>query len=154
MWTPDDDDRLRNIWEPGQPWSDDLLAQFPGRSKAAIQRRASHLGLTRKTEGAPWTEEENAILRAHYPALGQGTITHLPGRTGKAVKLQADRLGIIYTGDGAKLAGPDWSPKEDQIIRDYYPVEGSDCKSRMLRRRSDSSVRARAHELDVTRRYR
>lgn len=47
--------------------------------------------------GEPWSPEEEATLREHYPAHGRewdGWELLLPGRTRRAIAVQATRLGV------------------------------------------------------------
>jgi hypothetical protein len=44
-----------------------------------------------------WTEEEDAVLFAHYARLGaKGVVSMLPGRTPKAIHRRAYLLGVGF----------------------------------------------------------
>jgi len=47
-----------------------------------------------------WREEEEHLLRQHYPALDTAAIRFLSGRTPEAIKIRACDLSIRYEGDG------------------------------------------------------
>lgn len=96
-WSHEDIEALRRLWQPGQ-WNPELLAALPGRSKLGIQRRAHQIGLTRPMESAStaWSAAEDAILREYYPQEGASVVHRLTGRSRKAVKIRAARIGVQY----------------------------------------------------------
>lgn len=96
-WTHAEHEALRRLWQPGA-WTDALLAALPGRSKWVIQRRAHELGLSRpmKSSSLAWSAVEDALLLARYPHDGASVAAALPGRSRKAVRLRAARLGVRF----------------------------------------------------------
>lgn len=42
----------------------------------------------------PWTDEEIALLRKHYPSCGHATREYLPSRTANAIRKRASEIGI------------------------------------------------------------
>ena len=104
-WTAEEDATL-DAHHPGPgAWTDDLLTMLPGHNKLSIQRRATELGLTRPKQSSDevWSDSENAVIYDQYPHRGTACLDHLPGRTRKAIKLQAARLEVRYVGPGAHL---------------------------------------------------
>lgn len=68
-----------------------------------------------------WSEGEDDVLRSLWPVHGPGwegwDEGAIPGRTMRACKQRACRLGLIY-------ATGNWSDAERQVIRDNYPAHG------------------------------
>lgn len=96
-WSTEEDNILRQHWRPGE-WNDVLLSLLPGRKRLTIQRRAAKLCLTRPMQSSalPWQRHEDEILRKYYAQEGAAVADRLPGRSEKACKLQARRLGLSY----------------------------------------------------------
>lgn len=99
-WTAIEDCRLATVWPGPGCWSDALLEHLPGKSRLAIQRRASQLGLTRAMVYPPvaWSRHEDNLVRRYYPEEGTDMIDRLHNRTRRALKAKAARLGVRYTG--------------------------------------------------------
>ena len=101
-WTDKEDSIIRAHYpEHGQLW-DGWSLFLPGRSTAALQKRASVLGVKctaiglRKTQ---WTTDEDEAIRKHYPVHGtawDGWSRHLPGRSAKQIAWRAGKLGVRY----------------------------------------------------------
>lgn len=78
-----------------------------------------------------WTDEENAIMREHYPDEGTEIIGRFKGRTKRAIWLQAMRLGLnvkeetltknirmhVKDGDNGYV---EWTKEEKDILRSQY----------------------------------
>lgn len=94
-WTDDEDVALIRQWRFPPDWHV-LREALPGRSDAAIWRRASRLGVTRPKASAStrWTEEEGALVTTRYAELGQDLLGHLPGRSPKSLREMASTLGV------------------------------------------------------------
>lgn len=99
-WLAEEDRRLRTVWPGPGRWDEQLLAQFPGKSRLAIQQRACKLGLTRPMVYPPvaWSVAEDNLVRRYYPNEGTGMLDQLPNRTRLALKARAAVLGVRYTG--------------------------------------------------------
>lgn len=78
-------------------------ALLPGRTLRSVTLKAHVLGLkapaSTKVPPPPradvWTEEQVALLRQHYTAGGiNACLPHFPGRTAKALKVKAQKLGL------------------------------------------------------------
>lgn len=96
-WTQNEDAVIAQHYLDGG--ADACMHKLPGRSRNAIQHRASALSATRTKDSSNtlWTEAEDSIVREHYPTRGGSAIQGLlPGRSAKAIRLRAAILGIRY----------------------------------------------------------
>ena len=94
----------------------------------------------------PWTAEEDAILRGHYPAGGaDACLSRLPGRGRNPIQHRATVLGLTR---GRESSGEPWKRQEDDVIRRYYPSDGSDIED-LLPGRTRKAIRERARRLGV-----
>ena len=98
-WRAEEDDLLRMLW-PSSSW-EVIGAAFPGRSPAAVNMRASRLGLKRQILrsatpiGRSWTGEDEEQLRELYTTEASlPDIARRLGRTEGAVKARASVMGI------------------------------------------------------------
>ena len=70
-----------------------------------------------------WDEGEDDVLRVLWPAHGPSWVGWdegaIPGRTAKAARQRAQRLGLSYS-------SPKWGSKEVEAVRNYYPLHGPD----------------------------
>lgn len=76
------------------------------------------------TNGRPWTEAEDALLREHYPEHGADWdrwAELLPGRSRFAIRTHASQAGIAALRHGK---GALWKDREDEVVREHYPVHG------------------------------
>lgn len=82
-----------------------LAAGFAPRSADAIYCRARDLGVHYVPGASPsgmpkrnyrhWTQDEEVILRAHYPHGGAlGGLQHLPWRSKSSIRMAANRMGL------------------------------------------------------------
>lgn len=92
-----------------------------------------------------WTSDEIELLRASYKTCG----TDIPGLrrkyTPNAIKHKARKLGLstdVWKGN--------WTPAEDAILVDKYPIEGIKVKA-YLPNRSEAAIAQRASQLGVCR---
>lgn len=98
----------------------------------------------------PWTEEELAILKEHYPtAQRERLVELLPQRTWVAIYRQGQTIGLKRTvpanGGGAK---PRWQPWEDDLIRRYYDAEITKVELQdLLPDRAWCSIKTRANRV-------
>ncbi|PVZ78018.1 hypothetical protein C9426_35315, partial [Serratia sp. S1B] len=94
------------------------IATTLGRSVSAVRVTVNQLSLGKKSLG-PWTEEEMAVLSAHYNrGLGITYVqSRLPGRTKGAIRAQASKMDLT----GRRP----WQPYEEKILRAFYPELGS-----------------------------
>ncbi|MFP4641348.1 MAG: hypothetical protein ACLFPU_04090 [Dehalococcoidia bacterium] len=100
FWQPDEDNLLRMLW-PSSSW-ETLLAALPGRTKEAINQRASQLKVKRprivltRATAPPWTQEEDELLRELY-TRGQ-TVAAIAARLGRTEQAVKGRASIIRAG--------------------------------------------------------
>lgn len=70
-----------------------------------------------------WDEGEDDVLRVLWPAHGPSWVGWdegaIPGRTAKAARQRAQRLGLTYS-------SPRWGSREVEAVRKYYPLHGPD----------------------------
>ena len=98
-WQLAEDTLLRMLW-PTTTW-ETIVAAFPGRTRGAINQRASRLKIKRPWQRESpdyerrWTKEEKALLKKLYTD-GENTreIAVILGRTEGAIKGRASMLGI------------------------------------------------------------
>ena len=118
-----------------------LMKMLPGRSYTGIVAKAHKLGLC---DNGDWTDNELNILKANYYDLGPYKLQELlPNRTYCAIVSKGKSLGLI-TKDNIM-----WSKKEVDILRRYYPDEGSDVYKR-LNNRSKTSIMVAAKRYGVS----
>ena len=89
-----------------------VLAAIPGRLWTAILQHAHKIGAARRSAFIPrmavtsWHPANMALLRAHYPTQGPAVVAALTGLTPAAVRSQAHRCQVGYTGRPAPRPAP------------------------------------------------
>ncbi len=118
------------------------IPQLSNRTKGAIQRRVSILGLHKIgcTTPNPWTPEEDNILKANFASLGTD-IPQLSNRTKIAIQSRAQELGL-KTNRCNK-----WTKEEDEILKSKYPLLGSNIPQ--LKHRTKGAVNTRVRILGL-----
>ena len=87
-----------------------------------------------------WTEEEDAILQAHYEKEGSDCFKLLSNRSAQACYRRVMLLG---------LKRPDvWSEEELDILRKYYPTEGAAVAKRLVGK-DDTQIANACHRLGI-----
>lgn len=117
------------------------LADYLGRSAGAVALMADRLNC-RREKSLPWTDAEMDIIRQHY---GSGVGAEflqalLPGRSVPAIFSMAEKMGV--------LSGRFWHEEELDILRTYYPEEGTLVTAR-LPGRNGIAVRIMARRLGL-----
>lgn len=115
-WTPEDDALLRAAVGKRRirtsiDW--DKIAWATGRTRAAVQHHARHLGLV--TPGRDWTPAEDAYLTREWTEVAMRVLRdNLPGRSTEAICFRAEKLGLgsrhqglLSVSAAAKRAGYD-----------------------------------------------
>ncbi|MDN8559122.1 hypothetical protein [Citrobacter werkmanii] len=117
------------------------LAESLGRSPGAVALMADKLGC-RGERGLVWTEAEMDVIRCHYGSgVGAEFLQQLlPGRTVSAIFTQAEKMGV--------LSGRFWNEEEREILKAYYPTEGTMVTAR-LAGRTVHAVRIMAKRLGL-----
>lgn len=96
-----------------------------------------------ESERHRWTEEEDRIIIDNYPKLGTKIKEMLPGRSVQSIISRANKLSVYIA--------KSWSEEEDNIIRKYYPIMGVKVSELLTIKRSDTCIRSRAADLNITR---
>ena len=156
-WTQEEDGILREYYPTEGKRVADRLNR---RTATACMQRARKLGVSRlnRTNNETtfshrlWTNEEEDIVRRYYPTLGKAIAEMLPGRTDvaisqkyyKLVEEDANRERTDSESSILKLPGiATWTKEEDDILRKYYPTEGSQVVTRLPRHTAQAcTVRA------------
>lgn len=90
-WTKEEDDLVRKYYQ--KPGGGRKLAELlPGRSVLAIRKRASRDLNISNTRYSKWTDEEDAIIREHYPSSEEEMLKLLPRHTWEAIKMRAQKF--------------------------------------------------------------
>ena len=92
-----------------------------------------------------WKDSDIEIVKKYYPLEGINVINRLNGYSKKAVRCLVSKLNIHFN-DFQK--SDFYSEEEDEIIRTYYPTEGTFVYKR-LNNRTPDAVRCRARRLGI-----
>lgn len=142
-WTPEDFAFLYSEY-PKRGW---IIANDMGRSVYAVRKKADDLGIIFKVPRRPteWTEEEDAIIRQHYPSSGAvGAIVFLPKRSKLAIRGRAHWMGIKCPDENRYRT---WKPHEEALIHSLYLSHGWHAVHTKLPNRSRIAIMRRAVEL-------
>jgi len=117
------------------------LAAMLKRTPGAVGLMADKLRC-RRTKSAPWSEDEMAIIRRYYSqGIEAAALTQLlPGRSVSAIFSRAEAMGV--------LSGRFWREEELRILKEYYPVLGTEVL-RQLPGRNDVAIRMMARRLGL-----
>ena len=138
-WTEEEDEILRTHFpEMGAK----VASLLPGRTRGACQKRASNMNLT---DRKVWTEAEEEILRANYPTMGRRVAELLPNHSDNACQMRAQILGVKKA-DYHRARK--WTAREDDIIRENYPIMGTSVQDYLPGRTKDA-CQQRANFLGV-----
>ena len=136
-WTQEEDNVIRELYSIKDT---DLTHLIPGRSKQAIQQRASILGVKAIDN---WTDEEMEWLQNNSCIY---TVEEMAERLGKG-RSQIKRA-LKKHDLKALLKINEWTKEEDDTIREFYPSEGGNVYLR-LKDRTYNTVMGRASALGV-----
>lgn len=122
-----------------------------GISQGAIYRRMHTYGepfevaIERciKKGNVHWTEKEDRILRDKYSTCGT-KIPELQGRSAKAIKGRAQKLGITKPSNSAD----EWTTEELNILRREYHIKGCNIPE-LACRRSAAAIRTKARMIGL-----
>ena len=109
-----------------------------GRTVGAVKRIAQQSKVG-KASPKPWTEDERGLVRQHYHKGLDYMLALLPGRTRKAISVQASHL---------EVRASNWSEQERQYLRDHHdsiPLS----KIASVLGRSPGGVRRMAYEMHL-----
>ena len=139
-WTKEEDDILRKYYLSEGAKS---FARLPQRGERACYSRVQKLGLRVKT--FTWSKEEEEILCKYYPTEGPKVANRLPGRTEEACRTRAAILNLY---DPRNIKNVKWTEEEDNVLREFYPSEGTNVAAR-LPGRTKGSCKKRAGTIGV-----
>lgn len=146
-WTEDEIGILKK-WYPIE--GREVAKRLPMHTAGSANVKATHLGLTRKTEQKRptkrqrWTNPEDDILRSFYKEEGPRVAKRLEGRTESACAIRASVLGITYQKNDDRF----WTEEEYKVLRDFYPVDGEKVYLRLNGRTKEACV-AMARKLQL-----
>lgn len=121
----------------------DALMQDLEETKRKKKTKRQHRKKKNKS-GDIWTEEEDSVLRENFNRETlSGLAIKLPNHSPKSIQERAKKLGIIVDKSLEK-----WKPEEIEILRQYYPIEGTAVFYR-LKRFSLNSIKFAAKRLKV-----
>ena len=96
----------------------------------------------RKVTRVSWLPEEDEILKQYFEDEKKDIVKRLPGRTWDAIYQRAKNIGLVKSRE--------WTLKQDNVIRKYYPIEGEGVVGRKeLKGRTEDAVKTRASQLGV-----
>lgn len=138
-WTNEELEILREKYTKCGPQITELLAKHPA---SAIRTQANKLGLTKRsvTHGAPWTKEEDQILREKYPVLGC-QIPELAHRAPNSIKARASKFQIPR-----RVV---WTKEQEQILREKYPAQHANIPE-LLNYYTKAQIRSKASSIGAS----
>lgn len=97
-----------------------------------------------------WTSEEIETLKEYYPQLlVSQMLPLLPGRTARAIWVEANKLGLKKPHKNKKPQGKRWTNKEIEILQEYYPITTPKEIMQLLPKRSYFSINLKASRLSI-----
>ena len=117
--------------------------RFEGISEIQVKSAAIRLKIYRQPL---WSVEENEIMRQYYPTEGGNCYKRLNNKTKQQTMHHAKLLKIgCHT---INTSADRWTEEDDNIIRQYYPIEGGECYKR-IEGSTKATVKGRASFLGV-----
>ncbi|WP_251159362.1 hypothetical protein [Caniella muris] len=146
-WDPGEVDALRACADRAGATLAEVLEAVPGRSPRSVRAKAAALGIPVPCAREPWSAEEDARLKEHYPAHGSvwvGWRRILPGRGASAIEARSRELAVPR----GPRAGR-WTDREVEILSMYWDKKGAAWEGwgRLLPGRTELAIRARAKRL-------
>ena len=121
-WTTEEDDILRNYY----PVEGEVaFTRLPLRTISSCRSRVLRLELNRRNS---WSAEEDAILIACYPKEGPECFSKLSERSEPACRARVTTLNLHMD---VRPTGVIWSDAEIEILKTYYPIEGTAVAARL-----------------------
>ena len=104
-----------------------------------------------KKQSRPWTEQEDAILRAYLPEDMESVLDAIQDRSRQEIKERAVRLGIIgpRKKHSERRITSAWTPDELDTLKKYYPLEGENAAKRVNKTGEACTEKARELELKI-----
>lgn len=97
----------------------------------------------------PWSADEDEVLRVWYPVEGVLCFDRLPERASYTCKLRVKVLGLSGKKEGTSRNL--WTPEEDAVLIQWYPIEGPLVANRLSSRTGNACI-IRASKLGLHRR--
>ncbi len=119
----------------------DIRILLPSRSSWEIRKKAQSVGLV--CTGISWGVAENDLMRELLKSHSIADTASIMGVEEIVIQVMSAFPEGTYT--RYKVG---WTPVEDQILREWYPIEGSACSHRLYGRSVYSLVK-RAHVLGL-----
>ena len=113
-WTDEEREKLRAEWH-SQKTLAELAGLFTNRSEHSLEAQGNRMGLPARNIGSkPWTTREIAMLRELWVQSGsvKQMMDKLPGRTWRAILLQAMRSGLPRRDPALKTSHYSWIGEE------------------------------------------
>lgn len=102
------------------------------------------MSTTHQTAWHAWTVPERTLIATHYATAARpDLLALLPGRTWRAIQLQASKLGVDRNGT--------WQPGEDAHLRTHYAATARPDLLALLPGRSWGALQERATKLGLCR---
>lgn len=155
VWSDEEDLFLKSIVSNTENIKrDEVVKIFQGkyqyRTESSIKARMKTLRLSKIENVKFWTEEEDEIIKTHYPEIGAECAKMLSGRTIGAIKARAKMLGVRLNRSAANVRQDEnkfWTDEEIEILKKNYSVLGAKGCKDLLPNRSDASIRGKAKVL-------
>lgn len=96
-----------------------------------------------------WSEQEKSFIKSHFAEWGAEYIAKMLNRGVSAVFTRASILGVRQNQDTDLKMGA-WTPEEDALVLEHYPLSDLSSLSELLKR-TLQSIRQRASHLEVKR---
>lgn len=138
-WTLEEDALLKTFYLVEGEQSFKRLTE---RSVSSCRARVLRLGLIRRSE---WTQEELNILITNYPEQGPACFSLIPTKSIEACKARVQKLKLKRL---IRPTGALWTEEENEILKQFYPVEGCSVDSR-LPGRSKATIKRQARKLNI-----
>lgn len=113
-WTAEEKEKLRAEWNSPKTLVE-IASLFTNRSEHSLEAQGNRMGLPARNIGSkPWTTREIAILKERWVQSGsvKQMMDKLPGRTWRAILLQAMRSGLPRRDPGLKISHYSWIGEE------------------------------------------
>jgi hypothetical protein len=138
-WTETEDAILKTWYEVE---GETAFKRLPSRTVSGCRGRVQRLGLIRHEE---WSSTEDNILIQYYPKEGPACFAKLRERSDSACRNRVRTLGLAME---FRPTGALWSETELEILKTYYPTEGSAVVDRLVDRTA-ATVKRQARVLGI-----
>lgn len=135
-WTEQEDKYLKDNF---QKLTKAQIGEDLGKTKGAVEYRASQLGLIKQPH-KPWTEEEDNFLRENYLTMTSKEIAKKLGRTAPSIDSREGVLGL------QRLSY--WTQEEIDFLKENY-MNYTHAELGKLMNRPEQGVRIKAQDLGL-----